>query len=100
MPEPGFSANCHVFMKQVENVIAIPQIALFDEDSIKVVYVQRKRGFESRHLLTDISSLSRIIITAGLSEGEVIALSKPKASLITANVGERIPTGKAVKGIF
>jgi len=82
MPEPGFTANCHIIMKQVENVISVPQIALFDEDSIKVVYVQLKKGFESRQVQTDISSPTEIIITAGLTAGELIALSKPKSSLV------------------
>jgi hypothetical protein len=82
MPDPGFSANCNIIMKQIENVISIPQIALFDEDSIKVVYVRQNSGFESRQVLTDISSPTKIIISSGLKEGEVIALSKPKASLI------------------
>ena len=80
MPEPGFTANCHVIMKQMENVISVPQIALFDEDSIKVVYIQRKNGFESRQVLTDVTSPTKTVITAGLSDGEDIALSKPKPS--------------------
>jgi hypothetical protein len=82
MPEPGFSADCHVIIKQVENVISIPQIALFDEDSMKVVYVKRKKGFESRQVLTDISSQTETVITAGLSEGEIIALNKPKVASV------------------
>ena len=82
MPEPGFSANCKVINKQVENVISVPQIAIFDEDSIKVVFVQRKHGFERRQVLTDTSSPKEAIITAGLTEGEVIALSKPKTKHI------------------
>ena len=82
MPDPGFTANCNIIMKQVENVLSVPQIALFEEDSIKVVYVRRSRGFESRQVLTDDSSPTKIIISSGLAEGEVVALSKPKASLI------------------
>ena len=82
MPEPGFSANCQVIIKQVENVISVPQIAIFDEDSIKVVYVQHKKGFERRQVLTDISSLREAIVTAGLTTGEVIALTKPKAGMV------------------
>ena len=82
MPDPGYTANCHIIMKQIENVISVPQIALFDEDSIKVVYVRQNRGFESRQVLTDVSSLTKIIISSGLEGDEVIALSKPKASLI------------------
>jgi hypothetical protein len=82
MPEPGFTANCRIVFKQAENVIFVPQIALFDEDSIKIVFVQIKKGFEKRQVQTGISSPKESIITAGLEEGDVITLSKPKASLI------------------
>jgi len=82
MPDPGFSANCRIIMKKMENVISIPQIAIFEEDSIKVVYVQRNKGFDSRQILTDMSSPTKTVITAGLVDGDVIALSKPKASQI------------------
>jgi multidrug efflux pump subunit AcrA (membrane-fusion protein) len=82
MPEPGFTANCHIILKQEKNVISVPQIAVFDEDSIRVVFVQNKKGFEKRQVLTGLSSTKEAVITAGLSEGEEITLSKPKISLI------------------
>jgi len=82
MPEPGFTVNCHIVLKQVNNVISIPQIAIFDEDSMRVVFVRRNKGFEKRQVLTDVSSTKEIVIAAGLEEGEVITLSKPKLSLV------------------
>ena len=84
LPEPGFSANCRITMKQIENVISVPQIAIFEEDSIKVVFVQRKKGFERRQVLIDVSSPTETIVTAGLTVGEIIALSKPNAKHINA----------------
>ena len=82
MPEPGFTANCRVVLKQENNVISVPQIAIFDEDSMKVVFVQRKRGYERRQVLTGISSTKESVVTAGLEEGDVITLGKPKLSLV------------------
>jgi len=82
IPEPGFTANCRVILKQEKDVISIPQIAVFDDDSIKVVYVQRKKGFEKRQVLTGVSSLRESVIKAGLEDGDIIALSKPKFSLV------------------
>jgi len=86
MPEPGFTANCRIIIKQEDKVIAIPQIALFDDDSLKIVFVERKKGFEKRQVLTGLSSPNESVITAGLQEGEVITLSKPKPSLVKAFV--------------
>jgi hypothetical protein len=78
MPEPGFTANCRIILKQDRNVLSVPQIALFEEDSIKVVFVQRKNGYERRQVLTGLSSIRESVVTAGLADGEIIALSKPE----------------------
>jgi len=86
MPEPGFTANCRIILKQSKNILSVPQIAIFEEDSMKVVFVQRKKGYERRQVLTGLSSPRESVITAGLSEGEIITLSKPKPSLIKENI--------------
>ena len=86
MPEPGFTANCRIILQQSKDAIVAPQIAIFDHDSIKVVFVQQKRGFERRQVLTGLSSIRESVITAGLSEGEVIALSRPNPSLVKEHV--------------
>ena len=82
MPEPGFTANCRIILKQADDVISVPQIAVYDDDSLKVVFVKSKKGYEKRQVLTGITSPKESIITAGLEEGDVIALSKPKLSSI------------------
>ena len=87
MPEPGFTANCNIILKNVDDVIAVPRISVFEEDSMKVVYVQRKNGgYERRQVETGIISLTETIITAGLNDGEVISLPKPKDSQIKKQV--------------
>ena len=82
MPEPGYTANCRIILKQSKNVVSVPQIAIFEEDSMKVVFVQKKRGYERRQVLTGLSSPKESVITSGLTDGEIIALTKPKSSLV------------------
>ena len=82
MPEPGFTANCYVVLRHANDVLTVPQIAIFDKDTIRVVYVQQNRGFEMRQVMTGISSLKESVVTAGLHEGEVIALTRPDAKLV------------------
>ncbi|MCL1821364.1 MAG: hypothetical protein FWG22_00920 [Prolixibacteraceae bacterium] len=82
MPEPGFTANCHVILKQVKDTIVAPQIAIFEQDSMKVVYVKQKKGFEMRQITTGLSSPKEAIITAGLRRNEIISLSRPESSAI------------------
>jgi len=82
MPEPGYTANCRIILKQSKNVISVPQIAIFEEDSMKVVFVQGKRGFERRQVLTGLSSPKESVITNGLAEGEIVSLTRPNQSLV------------------
>lgn len=79
-PDIGISANCHIIMKQVKDTIVIPQISIFDEDSIKVVYVKIKKGYEMRQVLAGVSSPKEVVITSGLRANEFVALTKPASS--------------------
>jgi len=86
MPDPGFTASCHIVLKQVKDTIVIPQIAVFEEDSMKVVFVKKDDGYEMRQILQGISSPKNVIITAGLQRQETISLSKPESSLVREKV--------------
>ena len=77
-----FSAECRVILKQVPDTLLVPQIAVFEQDSMKVVFVQQKKGFELRQIKTGISSTKEIIVSEGLKANERIALTKPPLNLI------------------
>ena len=82
MPEPGFTTDCYIFNKQIKDTIVAPQVAIFEEDSMKVVYVKTEHGYEMRQVLTGLSSPKEAIITTGLYPDETIALTQPKSSWI------------------
>ncbi|MCE5205441.1 MAG: hypothetical protein LLF80_04955 [Porphyromonadaceae bacterium] len=82
LPEPGFTVNCRVFIKQVHDTIVVPQIAIYEEDSLKVVYVKKKNKYEMRQITTGLSSSKEAIVSEGLRPGEVIALIKPPSSMV------------------
>jgi len=82
LPDPGFTAKCKIVLRRVPNVIVIPQIAIFDVDSQKVVYVKRKRGYEERQVITGITSPKSAVIDTGLTGKEMLSLIRPSASLI------------------
>jgi multidrug efflux pump subunit AcrA (membrane-fusion protein) len=81
-PDPGFTADCNIILKEVEDVIVVPQVAVFDSDSIKVVYVRRGRGYEMRQVRTGLTSAKEAIIDKGLEEGEIIALTRPSEKAV------------------
>jgi multidrug resistance efflux pump len=78
MPEPGYSADCHIVMDIVSDTLFVPLIAVFEVDSMKVVYVKSGRRFEMRQVETGFSSIKETLITKGLEGNESIALIKPK----------------------
>ena len=59
-------------------MVVVPTVGIFERDSLKVVYVQKERKYEERAVVLGVGSPKMTIITDGLSEGEKIALIKPK----------------------
>jgi len=84
--EPGFSANCRIVLDRVPDTIVVPQIAVFEIDSIKAVYVQKKEGYELRQVITGKSSPEKTIITKGLKRDEIISLIEPTAGFIKSKI--------------
>jgi len=82
IPTPGLSAKCNVIVKRIKNAVVIPQLAIFDDDSTKVVYVKNKSGFEKRKIKIGASSPSEAVITSGLNGKEYISMLKPEANKI------------------
>ncbi|MDD3080265.1 MAG: efflux RND transporter periplasmic adaptor subunit [Paludibacter sp.] len=82
IPDPGFTCNCKIILKRVKDTIVIPQVALYEKDSMKVVYVVHPKKFEMRQVETGLSSPETVIITKGLKAGEEITLTKPDKEFI------------------
>ncbi len=82
MPDPGFSVVCNIVQKMVKDTIVIPQVAIFEEDSMKFVYVKKDNDYEMRQIQTGLSFPKEAVISAGLKRDEVISLSKPDISRV------------------
>jgi len=86
MPVPGYTAFCRIILTEVKDTLVIPQVAIFEEDSLKFVYVKNKKGFDMRQVSTGLSSSKEIIVESGLRENEVVSLIKPDPSDIRKKV--------------
>ena len=82
IPGAGLSANCHIYLQRLNDTIVVPSLTIFDVDSMKVVYVKQKNGFEMREIQTGISNYRNTVVSAGLKENEMIALMKPAEKMI------------------
>jgi multidrug efflux pump subunit AcrA (membrane-fusion protein) len=82
MPDPGYTASCRILLKLLKDTLTVPQIAIFEQDSMKVVYVRKGRKFDMQQVQTGITSPKEAVIVSGLLGDEEIALMKPASSAI------------------
>jgi HlyD family secretion protein len=76
--KPGNQVKGFIFVRKQENVIAVPNQALFFNNGEAFVQVKRSSGTGKRRVEIDARSLTCTVITKGLEEGEEILLSNPQ----------------------
>jgi RND family efflux transporter MFP subunit len=74
---PGLSARATLHVKRQENVIAIPNQAVFHKGDETWVWVERGSGYDRRPVKTGDRSPTRTVIVEGLMPGDRIALGDP-----------------------
>jgi len=80
--QPGLGVTCEVMVSRIQDTIVVPLVSLFDEDSIKLVYVSADKGFIKKEVKVSEYNNKEAVITGGLRGNEVIALMRPPESLI------------------
>lgn len=86
IPNPGLSANCRIVLDEVHDTIVVPQLAIFEEDSVKVVYVLESHTYSRKEVLLGESSPKEAVVISGLRGDETLALNKPTQSRIKHNI--------------
>lgn len=74
---PGLTVSCKIIVSEVPDVIYIPLEALFNEQNISYVYLKSGSGFKRRDIKTGAVNSDYAIVTEGLEENDMIALSNP-----------------------
>ncbi|UCH92802.1 MAG: efflux RND transporter periplasmic adaptor subunit [Candidatus Aminicenantes bacterium] len=78
--KPGNQVKGLIFVQKQENVIAVPNQALFFDNGNAFVQVKHSSGTEKRPVEIGARSLTRTVITNGLKQGEKILLASPVKS--------------------
>lgn len=73
----GMAAALRVEVERVPNSIVIPAEAVFDKGGRMVAYVFRDAGYQERKLELARRSGGKVLVAAGLKQGERIALKDP-----------------------
>lgn len=103
VPGAGLSANCKIFIEKLRDTLVAPLISVFDEDSLKYVFVKTGDKFEKREVIVGDNSPERAVISAGVSQGEVLTLSNPSEKeiknvvMLSAEIKEKVKKMQALK---
>jgi HlyD family secretion protein len=89
--KPGQRVRATLHLAELDDALVVPRQAVFHEDGESRVWVRNGDRFEPRRVETGAASMGLMVITAGLREGDVIALRSPGPGVAgeeeTASVG-------------
>ncbi|WP_144208833.1 efflux RND transporter periplasmic adaptor subunit [Shewanella donghaensis] len=74
---PGRQLSAAIHATDINDVITIPNQALFQKSGEYWVYLKTSEGFLKQAVTPGNRSLNRTVINSGLSQGDVIALTTP-----------------------
>jgi HlyD family secretion protein len=74
---PGLTVSCKIIVSEIPDVLIIPLESLFREEGMEYVYLKSGSGFKRKDIKTGGINSDFAIVTSGLNENDVIALSDP-----------------------
>ena len=74
---PGLTVSCKIIVSEIPDVMYIPLESLFKDQGLDYVYLKSGSGFKRRDIKTGAINTDYAIVTEGLSENDMIALSNP-----------------------
>jgi HlyD family secretion protein len=94
---PGLTVSCKIIVSEIPDVLFIPLEALFNEQGNDYVYVKSGSGFKRRNIKTGAINADYAVVTEGLDENDLIALSNPflnKVEVMEKNTADNSSQGK------
>jgi HlyD family secretion protein len=74
---PGLTVSCKIIVNEVADVLYIPLESLFREQGLEYVYIKSGSGFKRKEIKTGAINTDFAIVSEGLNEKDIIALSDP-----------------------
>jgi HlyD family secretion protein len=88
--KPGQRVQAVLAQDARKDAIAVPRNAVFEKEGKKIVYRKRGSEFTPAEVTLGPVAVGRVVVEAGLTEGDVIALADP-----TAVPGAEVPAADA-----
>lgn len=83
MPEPGISALCKITVQEMDSVLVVPQIAVYEMDKQKFVYTELDGDIFKKEVETGFENLSEVVVDKGLSKHEKVLLFEPEQFIVS-----------------
>jgi multidrug efflux pump subunit AcrA (membrane-fusion protein) len=74
---PGLTVSCKIIVSEIPDVLYIPLESLFNEQGMDYVYLKSGSGFKRHDIKAGAVNTDYAIVTEGLDENDLIALSNP-----------------------
>lgn len=74
---PGLLADVEIIVDEVKNALSLPMQAIFVKDGKPVVYIKKGSSFEPRFIQPLKRSETTMVISSGVTVGEIVALADP-----------------------
>jgi multidrug resistance efflux pump len=74
---PGLTISCKIIVNEIPEVLYIPLESLFNEQGVSYVYLKSGSGYKRKDIKTGAVNTDYAIVTEGLAENDIIALSNP-----------------------
>ncbi len=74
---PGLTVSCRIIVSEIPDVLFIPLESLFRDQGMEYVYIKSGSGFKRHDIRIGAINTDFAIITEGLQENDLIALSDP-----------------------
>jgi len=74
---PGLTVSCKIIVSEIPDILYIPLESLFKEAGTEFVYLKSGSGFKRKEIKTGAINTDFAVVTEGLNEKDVIALSNP-----------------------
>jgi RND family efflux transporter MFP subunit len=89
--KPGMTAQCKIVTNKIDDVLFVPLEAVFEKEDTTVVYV-KKGNFNTQKVRVGSKNSDYIIIEAGVSDGDEVALRDPTIPLEDLGIEEKTGT--------
>lgn len=75
--KPGMTVRAEIRVDARDDVLTVPQAAIFDDGEASVVFLKGFRGWTRTPVALDVANDTHVVVVEGLSEGDVVALVDP-----------------------